>query len=111
MFLDKAAEYYEKALTYNSSEDYQQALIFFTVAAELGHAEAQNFVGFYYLNGYGVEKDYAKAVEWFYKAAAQDNVYATYNLGWCHENGQGVEQNDQQAFSYYLRAAEMGSRR
>ncbi len=108
MFLDKAAEYYEKALTYNSSEDYQQALIFFTVAAELGHAEAQNFVGFYYLNGYGVEKDYAKAVEWFYKAAAQDNVYATYNLGWCHENGQGVEQNDQQAFSYYLRAAEMG---
>ena len=30
MFLDKAAEYYEKALTYNSSEDYQQALIFIT---------------------------------------------------------------------------------
>ena len=85
--MDKAGEYYNKAWNYNKEKNYQQAYIHFTIAAEMGHADAQNFLGTYYLDGYGVEEDEAAAVEWFQKAAEQDNVFGNYNLGRCYQYG------------------------
>ncbi len=106
--MDKAGEYYNKAWNYNKEKNYQQAYIHFTIAAEMGHADAQNFLGTYYLDGYGVEEDEAAAVEWFQKAAEQDNVFGNYNLGRCYLNGWGVEKDLQASFRYYLRSAELG---
>lgn len=44
----------------------------FSKLAEQGDAEAQNSLGAYIKQGYGVEKDYKKAVYWFTKAAEQE---------------------------------------
>ncbi len=40
-------------------------------AAEQGHAEAQNNLGFRYANGEGVPQDYAQAHMWFNLAASR----------------------------------------
>ena len=106
--MDKAGEYYNKAWNYNKEKNYQQAYIHFTIAAEMGHADAQNFLGTYYLNGYGVEEDEAAAVEWFQKAAGQNNMFGNYNLGRCYQNGWGVEKDPQTSLRFYLLAAEQG---
>jgi TPR repeat protein len=50
------------------------------MAAEQGHAEAQNNLGRCYLNGVGVQKSYAEARKWFGLAAAQDNQAAAETL-------------------------------
>lgn len=106
--MDKAGEYYNKAWNYNKEKNYQQAYIHFTIAAEMGHADAQNFLGTYYLNGYGVEEDEAAAVEWFQKAAGQNNMFGNYNLGRCYQYGWGVEKDPQTSLRFYLLAAEQG---
>ena len=50
------------------------------MAAEQGHADAQNNLGTAYLVGAGVPKDHAKAIRWFRKAADRKHVYAQDNL-------------------------------
>ncbi len=44
--------------------------------AERGDAEAQYFMGVFYVNGAGVKKDHVEALKWFRLAAAQDNKEA-----------------------------------
>lgn len=73
-----------------------------------GVAEAQNRVGHYYCNGYGVEKDEVKAVEWFLKAAEKGNAVAQYNLGICFRNGYGVKKDDEKAVEWYIKSANLG---
>ena len=52
-------------------QDYEQAVAWYRLAAEQGHAAAQNNLGAMYESGYGVKKDMALAREWIGKAAAQ----------------------------------------
>ena len=58
---------------------------YFIKAGELGHADAQCFVGLCYRCGLGVERDLKKAVEWFEKSAAQNCTQAMNNLGQIYE--------------------------
>src|SRR5262249_49419554 len=62
--------------------NYQTALKVWMAQAELGDAEAQNYVGEIYLKGLGTDPDYAKSAEWFDKAAAQGSRRARINLGY-----------------------------
>ena len=55
-------------------QDYAQAVHWFRKAAEQGHAEAQDRLGFCYAEGHGVPQDYAQAVHWYRKAVAQGNT-------------------------------------
>ena len=50
------------------------------LAAEQNNANAQNNLGYMYLNGYGVSKDYTEAVKWYRLAAQQGNINAKENL-------------------------------
>ncbi len=50
-----------------------EALKWYRKAAEQGNADAQNNLGFMYLNGYGVPQDNVQAHMWFNLAAAQGN--------------------------------------
>lgn len=63
-----------------SSEDYEpnypEAVKWFTLAAEQGNAEAQNYLGRCYQYGYGVDKDYKKAMQWYTRAAEQGESQA-----------------------------------
>jgi TPR repeat protein len=48
-------------------QDYSAAVSWYRKAAEQGHADAQNNLGFSYSQGHGVPKDYAAAVSWYVK--------------------------------------------
>ncbi len=89
-------------------QDYEEAIDWFTIAAENGDANAQNMLGMCYCNGYGVVYDYEEAVKWYKKAADQGLVVAQFNLGWCYETGVGVEANIDEAKEWYKKAAEQG---
>ena len=58
---NKGREFYKKGQT-------QKAAECFKVAAEKGLKEAQNNLGYCYLNGIGVAQNYAEAVKWYTKA-------------------------------------------
>ena len=59
-------------------QDYKKAVEWYRKAAEQGHADAQNNLGFMYYTGQGVEQDYKKAVEWYRKAAEQGHADAQF---------------------------------
>jgi TPR repeat protein len=61
-------------------QSYNEAVKWFTLAAEQGDAKAQCSIGFCYENGYGVEKSFNEAAEWYKKAAAQGDEEAKKKL-------------------------------
>ncbi|GHV04947.1 hypothetical protein FACS189416_3990 [Bacteroidia bacterium] len=89
-------------------QDYLQALLLFSKAAEQGFALAQNYLGVMCKNGQGVHKDETAALEWFRKAALQGLDDAQFNLGLMYEYGQGVALDLEQAVEWYRVAAEQG---
>ena len=89
-------------------QDYENALIWYKQAANLGDLVAQTNLGFMYEKGEGVEKDYTKAVYWYRKAAKQGYAPAHNNLGVMYEYGQGVEKDYTKALYWFRKAAEQG---
>ena len=60
--------------------DYATALDLYREAASDGDAEAENKVGLFYANGWGVKQDPKKATRWFRKADRDGSAYAKNNL-------------------------------
>jgi TPR repeat protein len=91
------------------AQSYQRAMDWYTKAAKLGYAPAQNNLGWIYQKGTNVELS-DKAAEFFYrKAAEQGNAAAQFNLGLMYFIGNRVLLRDfKQAASWYLKAAEQG---
>ena len=90
------------------SRDDAQAAQWWRKAAQQGNAEAQNQLGFLYVNGEGVSRDYAQAAQWWNKAAQQGNAEAQQHLGALYANGQGVPQDLAQAVQWWRKAAQQG---
>ena len=88
--------------------DAAEAAKWYRLAAEQGHAIAQNNLGGMYADGRGVPQDDAEAVRWYRQAAVQGAAEAQYNLGLMYNNGRGVPQNDAEAVKWYRLAAEQG---
>ena len=84
------------------------AIRWYEKAAELGHAEAQNFLGEIYRDGRGVGQDFSKAAHLFQLAAAQGLGDAQLSLGFCFRYGKGVDRDDTQALNWYKKAAKNG---
>ena len=79
------------------------------MAAEGGLAAAQNKLGVFYTNSFGVvEQDYKKAFSWFKKAADQGYEPAQYNVGGFYAMGRGVKQDVAKAIPYLQAAAAQG---
>src|SRR5262245_45099192 len=57
------------------------AISWYLKAAEQGHAEAQNFLGELYRDGWTVKRNLRKAYKWFRLAAAHGNDGAQLSLG------------------------------
>jgi TPR repeat protein len=91
---------------YKKEKDYEEAVKWYTLAAEKGDAHGQAYLGVLYLKGNGVSQNYKKAVYWFRKAADQDNVVGQNELGLCYEGGIGVPVNKEKAFQLYRLSAE-----
>ena len=105
---ESAEELYQKGQKLYNQNNYQEAVIWYRKAAELGHAAAQNYLGFLYEKGWGVAQDFSEAYKWYRKAAEQGLAVAQSNLGVCYENGYGVTQDFYEAVKWYRKAAEKG---
>lgn len=87
-------------------QDYNEAAKWFGKAAEQGLAEAQDYLGRMYYNGYGVQQDYNEAVNWVTKAATKGCAKAQYDLGLMCYEGKGIPQDYKDAVKWYTKAAE-----
>ena len=92
-----------------SPEDDAEAVRWYRMAAEQGHASAQLNLGYMYANGEGVLKDDAAAVRWFRMAAEQGHASAQYNLGYMYATGRGVLKDTRLAHMWYNIAGANGS--
>ena len=90
------------------TQDYAEAVQWYSKAAEKGHVGAQNNLGWMYERGRGLTHDYAEAVKWYRKAAEQGYAKAQYNLGRMYNQGNGVPQSDVNALMLFELAAAQG---
>ncbi len=82
-------------------EDYEEAVKWYTKAAEQGHAAAQLMTGYLYYYGHGVAKDYEEAVKWWTAASEQGDVRSQVMLAICYYLGRGVKLDYQEARHWY----------
>ena len=90
-----------------TAKDEVQALQWAHRAADRGHADAMDFVGFAYLRGAVVERSPEIAFGYF-KAAAPESAQAAFNLGQCYFGAQGTEQDIPKALDWWKKAAAKG---
>jgi len=93
----------------NVDQSYEEAVKWYTLAAQQDDAEAQMLLGTCYSSGRGVEEDDYWASYWFTLSALQGNDYGQYNLGMCYYKGEGVEQDYEYAAQCFTDAAEQGN--
>lgn len=82
----------------------ENAIKYYRMAAEQGHAEAQNSLG----SVFQAEKNYTEAKLWYERAAAQNHPWATNSLAYLYDLGLGVPQDRAKGFELYSRAADLG---
>lgn len=80
------------------------AVRWYTMAANSGHAEAQNSLG----SLAQAEKNYPEARVWYEKASVQGHAQATNSLAYLYDMGLGLPQDRQKGFELYSKAADMG---
>ncbi len=90
------------------SENWNEAVKWYTKSAEGGFANAQLFMGELYYHGQYVEKDQKKAFAYFMDAAQQGQGKAQYWVGKCYEWGVGTKPSKITARSWYNIAAQNG---
>ena len=91
-----------------NAPDVAEAVTWWRLAAEQGHASAQYNLGLMYGNGEGVPQDDAEAVRWYRLAADQGRASAQNNLGGMYSNGRGVPQDAAEAHMWANLAAAQG---
>ena len=99
-----------KAIEYYNKKDYNSAVQYLHRVALMGHAGAQNDLGYCYDKGFGVTQDYYEAAKWYRKSAEQGNKKAQFNLGVFYYCGRGVTKSITEAVKWYRKAAEQGDR-
>ena len=97
---------FAKGYAYYHEKDYEEAFFWFKKAADKNHANACEWCGHCYENGYGTEKDYTKAVSYYNKAIDLGNIDAMFDLGTCYYYGHGVNKDYRIAFSWFKKAAD-----
>lgn len=88
-------------------KDPTAAMLWGHRAADHGHAEALDFVGFAYLRGAMVKRNTPLALAYF-QAAAGKSASAAFNLGQCFYGAQGTEQDCAKGLEWWEKAAAMG---
>lgn len=89
--------------------DYNEAAKWFTLAADQDNHLAQEYLGYMYRNGFGVETNITKAVELFKKAANNGFTYSAKTLAYIYRDGEGEIQVDyEKAFHLFEQLANNG---
>lgn len=84
-----------------------QAFALNKLAAEQGMHDAVLAMGWFYLNGVGVERDEEKAIRWYRKSARQGDPQAMFSLGYIAY----VNRNFADALNWLIRADGKGHNR
>ena len=100
--LDICNELIEK---YFLTEQYEKCFEGHLELASKGYPLAECQVGYFYLDGLGVEKDISKALYWTQRAAEHGDRDGQFNLAWFYEEGIGVDANTEKAQYWYKEAA------
>ena len=90
---------------YFKTGQYEECFAGHLALAEGGYPLAECQVGYFYLEGLGVEKNLAKAFEWSKRGAEHGDRDAQYNLGCFYEEGTGTDADLGQAKYWYRQAA------
>lgn len=107
-----ADAYYRLGNTYfNIEGTHNEAIKWYRLAADMGHASACWFMGFLLEDGgYLVEADCEAALEWYHKALAAGSNLAYSSIGSFYEFGCGSFAKDETtAMSWYQKGAEIGN--
>ena len=76
---EEATSLVEQAVALMEAGEYEDALVPLLEAVEMGDVSAQNLLGNFYRNGYGVEQDVEEAARYYQLSADQGNIPAKYN--------------------------------
>lgn len=101
-----ATYWYATGMEAYYDEDYEEAVRCFTIAAEMGDADAQFYLADCYNNGEGVEKDVDTAIDWYARAADNGRSDAWTDLGHIADE----REHYKLAAQMYLRAVELGEK-
>ena len=91
-----------------SDKSDEEAVRWYQLAADQGHADALFYLGFAYTYGKGVQQSNEEGVRWYRRAADQGHADAQFWLGIAYEDGEGVEPSDEEAVRWYKLAADQG---
>jgi len=83
-----------------------EAMKWYKLAAEQGHAGAQFYLGHAFDIALGVEENVEEALKWYNLSAEQGHAYAQNNLAVSYEHGRGVVQNLSEALRLFTLSAE-----
>ncbi|MCL2829092.1 MAG: TIR domain-containing protein [Oscillospiraceae bacterium] len=89
-------------------KNHAEAVKWYKLAAEQGHAGAQCNLGYSFGSGEGIKKDLKEAVKWYDLSAKQGHARAQNNLAVTYENGEGVTQDFNEALRLFKLSAEQG---
>ncbi len=114
--IDSAAEagdaeaLYRLYLLYNRGYDTialdeARATLLLRRAAEAGHPQAQNLLGYRLYRGIGMQRDVSEALQWLENSAIAGNPNASANLGFLLLEGKDVQRDPENAFFWLTRAA------
>lgn len=90
---------------YWETKEYDKCFQGHLPLAEKGYPLAECQVGYFYLEGLGVEPDVEKAIYWTKRSAEHGDRDGQYNMGWFYEEGIGVEKDLEKAKYWYQQAA------
>lgn len=103
--LDLCNELIEK---YFQTKQYEKCFEGHMALAMQGYPLAECQIGYFYLEGLGVQKDLEKALKWTRRAADHGDRDGQCNLAWFYEDAIGVQQDMEQAVFWYRKAALQG---
>jgi len=103
--LDRCNELIEK---YWKTEQYEKCFSGYLPIAEQGYPLAECQIGYFYLEGRGVEKDLEKSFYWTERAAGHGDWDGQFNLACFYEEGIAVLADLEKARHWYRQAALQG---
>jgi hypothetical protein len=89
-----------------TNHDIKNAIPLLKQAAELGSAEAQYNLGYYYQQGSEVSQNDSIANTWLIKSAKQGYKDAQFKMAYSYAVGRGIKKDYKQAFYWALQCAE-----
>lgn len=101
---------YQLAYVLDYGEENEEAVQWYTKAAQAGHSGAQIDLALKYISGEGVASDIGVAISWLTRAAAQNTTQAMMILADLYARGATGNTDYEKAVYWYTKAFEAGDR-